>query len=222
MSRTPRVLYASTEIMSWYDVFSSFYDSSVEALYVPFREAAAARLEIAPGMRVLDAGCGTGQSFDLLSPAAGERGRVVGVDLSSGMLSVAAKRIAKKGLENVRLARSSLLELDRSVLAEHLDGARGFDRALCFLVLSALPDFEEATRRVWSLVEPGGTMMIVDAHAEKLGFQGRMVNLTARADIRRPVWRELERLAEAFTLERLEAPRSVGGDIVIARGRKPR
>ncbi len=208
--------------MGWYDLFASFYDSSVEALYVPFREAAAARLELAPGMRVLDAGCGTGQSFDVLSPAVGDGGLVVGYDLSSGMLNVAKKRAAKKGFANVRLAQVSLLELDRARVEEHLPAGRGFDRALCFLVLSAIEAWPEAFGRVWSLLEPGGRMVIVDAHAETLGFQGRMVNLTARADIRREVWRELEEVAEGFTFERLDAPRSVGGDIIVAAGNKPR
>ena len=46
--------------MTWYDVFSSFYDVSLEGLYRPYRDALAERLALAPGMRVLDAGSGTG------------------------------------------------------------------------------------------------------------------------------------------------------------------
>ena len=207
--------------MGWYDVFSSFYDGSLERLYRPFREAAAERLALAPGQRVFDAGCGTGQSLDVLAPAVGERGLVVGVDLSRGMLDRAERRAAEKGFTNVRLAQGSLLALDRATVAPHLPDGRGFDCALAFLVMSALPAWEEATARVWALVEPGGTMMIVDAHTDAIGLQGHLVNLTARADIRRRVWTRLEQLSEDFALERLEAPRSVGGDIVIARGRKP-
>jgi ubiquinone/menaquinone biosynthesis C-methylase UbiE len=185
--------------MGWYDVFSSFYDGSLERLYLPFRQAAAERLALAPGQRVLDAGTGTGQSLDVLSPAVGPSGLVVGVDLSRGML----------------------LTLDRAAVAEHLPAGRGFDRALAFLVMSALPEWELATERVWSLLEPGGTMLIVDAHTDAIGLQGHLVNLTARADIRRRVWSRLETLSEGFTLERLPAPYSVGGDIVVARGTKP-
>lgn len=207
--------------MSWYDIFSSFYDGSLEQLYLPFREAAAERLALAPGQSVLDAGCGTGQSLDVLAPAVGGSGRVVGVDLSPGMIRRAERRAAAKGFTNVNLVEGSLLTLDATTVAPHLPAGRGFDRALAFLVLSALPEWEEATARIWDLVEPGGTMMIVDAHTDALGLQGRLVNLTARADIRRRVWSRLEQIAEQFTLERLQAPYSVGGDIVIASGTKP-
>lgn len=207
--------------MGWYDVFSSFYDGSLERLYRPFREAAGARLDLGPTQRVLDAGCGTGQSLEVLAPAVGANGLVVGVDLSKGMLDRARRRVADQGFSNVRLVHGSLLELDRAALAPHLPDGRGFDRALAFLVMSALPTWEDATARLWELLEPGGVLVIVDAHADALGLQGRLVNLTARADIRRRVWSRLEALAEDYTLERLAAPRSVGGDIVIARGAKP-
>jgi ubiquinone/menaquinone biosynthesis C-methylase UbiE len=207
--------------MGWYDVFSSFYDGSLERLYLPFRQAAAERLALAPGQRVLDAGTGTGQSLDVLCPAVGPSGLVVGVDLSRGMLDRASKRAADKGFANARLVEGSLLTLERGTVAAHLPEGRGFDRALAFLVMSALPEWELATERVWSLLEPGGTMMIVDAHTDTIGLQGHLVNLTARADIRRRVWSRLETLSERFTLERLPAPYSVGGDIVVARGTKP-
>lgn len=207
--------------MGWYDVFSSFYDGSLEQLYRPFREAAASRLALAPGQYVLDAGCGTGQSLDVLSPAVGASGRVVGVDLSRGMLDRAAKRVADRGFTNVSLVEGSLLTLDRASLGDALPEERRFDRALSFLVMSALPAWEDATQRVWELVAPGGTMMIVDAHTDAIGLQGHLVNLTARADIRRRVWSRLEAVSEGFVLERLPAPYSVGGDIVVARGTKP-
>ncbi|MCC6646784.1 MAG: methyltransferase domain-containing protein [Polyangiaceae bacterium] len=106
--------------MSWYDVFSKFYDGSLERLYLPFRQAAAERLALAPGQYVLDAGCGTGQSLDVLSPPVGSTGKVIGVDLSKGMLDAAKRRVASKGFGNVELAQGSVLELDRAMLAPHL------------------------------------------------------------------------------------------------------
>ncbi len=215
--------------MAWYDVFSSFYDRSLERLYRPIRDAAAERLDLAPGQRVLDAGCGTGQSLEVLVPAVGPMGCVVGVDLSAGMLNAARRRVTQRGWSNVALQQGSLLTLERAELAAAWAQAqpagpaddRGFDRALAFLVMSALPDWEGATQRIWDLVAPGGMLMIVDAHTDVLSVQGRLVNLTARADIRRRVWSRLEAISQGFVLERLPAPYSVGGDIVIARGTKP-
>jgi SAM-dependent methyltransferase len=60
-----------------------------------------ARSGVAPGERVLEVGCGTGAATVPLAEAVGERGRVVGVDISEPMLAGARKRIAESGLHNI-------------------------------------------------------------------------------------------------------------------------
>ncbi len=55
------------------------------------------------GERVLEVGCGTGAFTIPLAGAVGERGEVVGVDLSQPMLAGAREQIAQKGLRNVSL-----------------------------------------------------------------------------------------------------------------------
>jgi SAM-dependent methyltransferase len=60
-----------------------------------------ARSGVAPGERVIEVGCGTGAATVPLAEAVGERGRVVGVDISEPMLAGARKRIAESGLHNV-------------------------------------------------------------------------------------------------------------------------
>ena len=47
----------------------------------------------APGERVLDVGCGPGSTTALIAASVGERGRVVGVDISETMLAVARKHM---------------------------------------------------------------------------------------------------------------------------------
>ena len=188
--------------MGYYDVFSRFYDGAVADLYQPYRELARERLDLTTGMTVLDVGCGTGLSFDVLAPSVGPTGRIVGVDRSSGMLHRAAQRIEQRGWEHVDLVECDVQQLDRTDLEAHIAKHGEFDRALFFLVLSALPAWDETFERVWSVLRPGARVVIIDAHAERLGFQGWMVNLTARADIRRVVWKALEKRAEAFHCER--------------------
>jgi ubiquinone/menaquinone biosynthesis C-methylase UbiE len=53
---------------------------------------AIASLALNPGMRVLDAGCGTGETLGWLSEAVGNEGSVVGMDLAAA--HTAAARIA--------------------------------------------------------------------------------------------------------------------------------
>jgi hypothetical protein len=48
-----------------------------------------------------------------------------------------------------------------------------------------------------------------------------MVNLVARADIRRKVWEPLERVAEGFEKRDLPSRREHGGQLILASGRKP-
>lgn len=61
--------------------------------------------ELAPGAgeRVLDVGCGTGQTLLQLAERVGSAGHVVGLDVSEPMITEAKARIAKSGATNVEL-----------------------------------------------------------------------------------------------------------------------
>lgn len=209
--------------MRWYDVFSGFYDRSLEPLYRQQRQLAAVALAPEPDSLVLDLPCGTGQSFDeiaaRLDPARG--GALVGVDLSAGMLRHAARRVAQHGWTNVRLLEHDVHELDLAALA-NVGADRAPDRLHIFLGMSAFPDHERAFERLWSLLAPGGRCVVVDVHAEQLDFQGRMVNLVARADIRRHSWAPLERLARDYERRELPSQKQHGGQLFLATGTKPR
>jgi SAM-dependent methyltransferase len=55
----------------------------------PELRQAVSALDIEPGSRVLDAGCGTGETLRWLTAAAGAHGQVVGLDLASAHLAAA-------------------------------------------------------------------------------------------------------------------------------------
>jgi demethylmenaquinone methyltransferase/2-methoxy-6-polyprenyl-1,4-benzoquinol methylase len=207
--------------MGWYDVFSGFYDRSLEALYADARVAAAKALQLRPGHTVLDLPCGTGLSLDVLAPEVGERGCVIGGDLSAGMLGKANGRIEANGWTNVHTVQLDAYAVTRASLADYI-GDDGPDRVLVFLGLTAMARYEEAFAALWELLADGGRMVIVDVHAERLGLQGRMVNLVARADIRRRVWEPLEAVAQGFVREPLPPKRQYGGTLYVAAGDKPR
>ena len=207
--------------MGWYDFFSGFYDRSLEALYADARVAAAQALRLQPGHRVLDLPCGTGQSFDVLAPAVGDDGCVLGADLSEGMLRKANGRIEARGWTNVHTMPLDVYAATRRSMAEVM-GDDGPDRVLVFLGLTALDRYEDAFANLWSLLADGGRMVIVDVHAERLGMQGRMVNLVARADIRRRVWAPMQAVAQGFVREALPENRQYGGTLYVASGDKPR
>jgi ubiquinone/menaquinone biosynthesis C-methylase UbiE len=206
--------------MGWYDLFANFYDRSLEPLYREQRRAAAEALELAPGHAILDLPCGTGQSFGELAERVSPGGALLGVDFSQGMLDRARAKVERAGWKHVHLVRSDVHALDSAMLEATLGRPR-VDRLHVFLGLTAFPRWEQAFDNLWSLLAPGGRCVIVDVHAEKPTFQGRMVNLVARADIRRRVWEPLERLAEGFENRDLPSLREHGGQLVLVSGRKP-
>jgi SAM-dependent methyltransferase len=65
-----------------------------------------ARSGISAGERVLEIGCGTGAATVPFAEAVGERGHVVGVDISEPMLAAARKRIAESAVHNITLLQA--------------------------------------------------------------------------------------------------------------------
>lgn len=107
--------------------------------------------ELEPGHSVLDVATGTGA---VLLPAAervGPRGRVVGIDLSSGMLARAAQQVQGRALTNVRLERMDAERLD-------LEAAQ-FDRVLCGWGIFLFPEPDRALAEFRRVLKPGGRLV---------------------------------------------------------------
>lgn len=81
---------------------AAHYDAEL-ALFEPLRIEAVSLLGLQAGQRVLDVGCGTGLSFELLERQVGPRGAVVGIEQSPDMLQLARERVAAHGWRNVTL-----------------------------------------------------------------------------------------------------------------------
>jgi demethylmenaquinone methyltransferase/2-methoxy-6-polyprenyl-1,4-benzoquinol methylase len=60
-------------------------------------------LDARPGQRVLELGFGTGHALVALAAAVGSTGRVCGLDISPGMLTVARDQVVEVGTRNVAL-----------------------------------------------------------------------------------------------------------------------
>jgi SAM-dependent methyltransferase len=78
------------------------YDREL-ALFEPIRSEAVAGLDLHRGDVVLDVGCGTGLSFELLHDRIGKGGRIVGIELCPEMLAKAQARVARQHWHNVDL-----------------------------------------------------------------------------------------------------------------------
>lgn len=168
----------------------------VPLLENPYVEAVAGartlleRAGVAPGMHVLDAGCGPGRVTLPASLRVGPSGRVVALDLQQAMLSMLAERIAERGLRNVELVHAGL--------GEGRLPAGAFDVALLVTVLGEIPDKLAALREIHASLRPGGLLSITevlpDPHYQRVS---RVRELAAQSGFRE---RSIERGWLSYTL----------------------
>ncbi len=122
----------------------------LRAGFLPFTQAAFARLPALERPRVLDVGCGSGQPTVELARLGG--GEVVGIDVDEEALSLARRRIEESGLRDmVEVVRASLLD------AGFTGGS--FDLLWAEGVLHVL-DPEKSLPACRRLLKPGGFLVL--------------------------------------------------------------
>ena len=87
-----------TETKALYDKIAHVYDLLSEHTEGSVREAGLRMLAPQPGETVLEIGFGTGHALVWLARAVGPCGKVHGIDLSEGMLAVAAGLLQREGM----------------------------------------------------------------------------------------------------------------------------
>ena len=132
------------------------YQEQLDRQIEPLGRAAMAALAPAPGERVLDIGCGCGQSTMALAEAVGAGGTVVGADISAPMLEVARARPVAVGA-----ARPSFRQADAQVddLAEGVPG--GFDAVFSRFGVMFFADPAAAFANIRKALKPGGRLAFV-------------------------------------------------------------
>lgn len=104
------------------------------------------------GLRVLVAGCGTGDSALWLAHQLRDTpSEIVALDLSAASLAIAEARAAVRALRNIRWVNASLLDLPKL-------GLGLFDYVSCLGVLHHLPDPDAGLRALASVLQPDGGM----------------------------------------------------------------
>lgn len=129
---------------------------------------------LAPGMRVLDVGCGQGQMAHFVAREVGPTGQVVGVDASAAQLEIAAASCPHP--ERTRWLRC---------VADDLAAAgAGFDLVYCRLLLMHVGDPVAVLKEMGRVLRPGGLLVVETALVSSL----RIVPARPDADLWQGWW----------------------------------
>ncbi|EXJ68401.1 uncharacterized protein A1O5_08193 [Cladophialophora psammophila CBS 110553] len=144
-------------VKSMYDERSAQYDES--DVHVRQAQDYIAWANLKAGEKLLDLACGTGLVAIGAKHVVGKSGRVVGIDISEGMLNVARRKAEAAGLEIAFLNHdvSDLSGLD-IVPKDHSDRLL-FDVITCASALILLPDPLQAVKNWKSVLRPGGRLI---------------------------------------------------------------
>jgi ubiquinone/menaquinone biosynthesis C-methylase UbiE len=113
--------------------------------------------QLRPGDQVLDAGTGTGFAALAAARAVGRDGRVLGADVSSGMLREAHTAASASGLLNIEFVKA-----DAARMTQYAAGS--FDVVTCAAGLLYMP-VAEALREWGRLLKPRGMVAFSSMHA---------------------------------------------------------
>jgi SAM-dependent methyltransferase len=121
-------------------LFNSFAEPELRALI--------ASVGLSPGMRILDAGCGTGEALPWLLDEVGSSGSVIGVDLATAHVQAARRQAGP---------RVDVLQGD---LAAPPVAAGTIDFIWCVNTINHLRDPIEGISRLATLLRPGGRIAL--------------------------------------------------------------
>lgn len=157
---------------AFYGRWARLYDLLATAPGIrSWRTAAVDGLDLSAGETVVEMGVGTGANLPALRAAVGPGGRVVGVDVTRGMLDVARRRVATAGWENVHLVQADATR-------PPFDGP--VDAVLASFLVGLVPDPAGAIRTWANLVGETGRLALLEAARSDHPFAAPL-NLGLRA-----------------------------------------
>jgi phosphatidylethanolamine/phosphatidyl-N-methylethanolamine N-methyltransferase len=133
-----------------YDVHSVFYDATFGRLVRRRIERAIRHMNIAETDVVLDMGIGTGVSLNYYP----NKGHIVGIDLSNGMLREARKKIRERNLSHASVLQGNALQLPF--------GDNSFDHVFISHVISVVSDPYQLVREAQRVAKEGARIVVVN------------------------------------------------------------
>ena len=136
-----------------YDELAEEYGRFIERLAAPLAVEVCRLAGVTADDRVLDIGCGTGVATRSAAEIAGASGRVVGIDLSKGMLAAAASR-------SERELAAGVLEFSRMDAEDLAFGDSSFDAIVSLCAVLHFPRIDRALAEMRRVLRPGGVLVV--------------------------------------------------------------
>ncbi len=135
-----------------YNSAADHFDAAPLAFWGSIGRHTIEQMDLHPGDRVLDIGCGTGASALPAAERVGPNGTVLGVDLAEKLLAQARAKAQQRSLHNVefRLGDMTALGLPEG----------HFDAVVSVFSVFFVPDMHALVRELWRMVKPGGKLAI--------------------------------------------------------------
>lgn len=118
-----------------------------------YRFLAIKKLSLQRGNCVIELGCGTGLNFPILMEKIGPEGRLIGVDLTPGMLDIARARVKRSGWKNIELVQSDVASFDFP---------KGVNGVLATGLFGYIPEYDRVIQAASQSLVPGGHLVILD------------------------------------------------------------
>lgn len=185
------------------DLFDKYTEQVTRHLPAPMMSMAG----LTPGQRILDIGTGTGIVALAVARRLSEQGKVVGIDLSDGMLATAKGKAVKEGLG----AQVEFLKMDAEELRFE---DNSFDTVLSLYALRHFPNPEKAVAEIRRVLKPGGKAVIAVGSRPELFSKHGLAAVFRKIDsvIRRLTGRELAACEFLDELVNRHIPESVNGE----------
>ncbi len=129
------------------------------------------------GIKVLDLGCGTGRDVYLASKLVGEKGEVIGIDMTDEQLAVARKHLDSQmkrfgfKTRNVDFRKGYIEDLKTAGINDN-----SIDLVISNCVINLSPDKEKVFSEIFRVLKPGGELYFSDV------FSGQRIAKQLRAD----------------------------------------
>ncbi|RKQ37663.1 demethylmenaquinone methyltransferase [Oceanobacillus halophilus] len=160
-SKEERVHHVFEKIYKNYDSMNSIISFQ---RHKAWRKDVMKRVKVEKGTKALDVCCGTGDWSISLSEAVGDNGKVVGLDFSQNMLSIAKKKKEELQLENLELIHGNAMELPFE--------DNSFDYVTIGFGLRNVPDYMTVLKEMYRVVKPGGKVVCLEtSQPTAIGFK---------------------------------------------------